>query len=62
MLRHLGAKYLCFILLTFPQNERKIYFIFAQFVYFFEGSAFTFQFLNDKIHSYVKKNLFTAGK
>ena len=25
------------------------------YFFFFEGSVFTFQFLNDKIHSYVKK-------
>ena len=24
---------------------------------FFEGSVFTFQFLNGKIHNYVKKNI-----
>ena len=29
---------------------------FAQFVHiFFERSVFTFQFLNDEIHNYVKK-------
>ena len=39
-------------LVSIIQNERKIYLFcsvsFAQFVYFFEGSVFTFQFLNDK--------------
>ena len=40
-----------FLLLLFPQNEKKIYLV----CIFFEGSVFTFQFLNDKIHNYVKK-------
>ena len=46
-----------FFLLSFPQNERKIYYFFsvslAQFVYFLEGSMFTFQLLDDEIHNYV---------
>ena len=46
----LGAKYL-FFLLSFPQNEIKIYY-FCSVSIFFEGSVFTFQFLNDKIHNY----------
>ena len=41
-----------FFLLSFPQNERKIYY-FCSVCMFFEGSVFTFQFLNDKIHNYV---------
>ena len=45
-----------FFLLSFPQNERKIY-QFCSVYIFFEGSVFTFQFLNDKIHNYVKKNI-----
>ena len=36
---------------------REKYISFAQYVYFFEGSVFTFQFLNDKIRNYVKKTL-----
>ena len=47
---YLGAKYLVFFLLSFPQNEWKILVLLS-----FEGSVFTFQFLNDKIHNYVKK-------
>ena len=43
-----------FFLLSFPQNERKIH-QFCSVCIFFEGSVFTFQFLNDKIHNYVKK-------
>ena len=38
---------------------------FAQCVYFYEGSLFTFQFLNDKIHRYVLFDLtlqFIIGK
>ena len=50
----IGAKCLGFFLLSFPQNERKIY-QFCSVCIFFERSAFTFQFLNDKIHNYVKK-------
>ena len=46
-------------LLSFPQNERKIYLVclsyFVSVCIFFEESVFTFQFLNDKIHNYVKK-------
>ena len=51
----LGAKYLCFFS-SCSLKTREKYVSFAQFVYFFEGSVFTFQFLNDKIHNYVKKN------
>ena len=39
--------------LSFPQNERKIYYSFAQIVYFLKEGGFTFQFLNVKIHNYV---------
>ena len=39
-----------FFLLSFPQNERNL---FCSVGIFFEGSVFTFQFLNDKIHNYV---------
>ena len=40
-----------FFLLSFPQNERKMY-QFCSVSIFFEGSVFTFQFLNDEIHNY----------
>ena len=43
-----GAKYFGVFLLSFPQNERKMY-QFCSVCIFFEGSVFTFQSLNDKI-------------
>ena len=39
-------------LLSFPQNERKIYY-FCSVCIFFQGIVFTFQILNDRIHNYV---------
>ena len=41
-----------FFLLSFPQNERKIYY-FCSVCIFFQGIVFTFQILNDRIHNYV---------
>ena len=52
----LGCGIFGFCLFSFPQNEKK-YIIFAQFVYLFEVSLFTFQFLNDKMS---KTNIFTS--
>ena len=46
----LGAKYLGGFLLSFSQNERKMYKFCSVCI-----SLFTFQFWNDKIHNYVKK-------
>ena len=43
-----------FCLLSFCQNERFLSFL---SLYIFEESAFVFQFLNDKMHNYVKHNL-----
>ena len=47
-------------------KTREKYISFAQLVllslYFFEGSVFTFQFWNDKIHNYVKKNIIYHSK
>ena len=46
-----------FCLLSFPQNERKIYKLsqlsLSQFVHFFEGSVFTFHFLNDESAKWI---------
>ena len=50
--KHLGAKYLFFFLLSFPQNERKIN-KFCSVCIFFEGRVFTFQFMDDKFHHYI---------
>ena len=48
--RHEGAKYLCFFVLSFPQNERKnILDLFCSAGILFEGSVFTFQFCHSKI-------------
>ena len=40
-------------------KTREKYVSFAQLVYFFEGSGFTFQFLNDKILKNLTKNIQT---
>ena len=53
-----GAKYLG-VFSSRSLKTRVKYISFAQLVlfslYIFEGSEFTFQFLNDKIHNYPKK-------
>ena len=43
-----------FCLLSFCQNERFLSFL---SLYIFEESVFIFQFLNDKMHNYVKQNI-----
>ena len=48
-----GAKYLVFSPLVPSKQEKNILVLLS--LYFFDGSVFTFQFLNDKIHNYVKK-------
>ena len=44
-------------------KTREKYISFVQLVllsfYFFEGSVFTFQFLNDRMHNYVKNTITT---
>ena len=50
----LGAKYLFFLSSRFVKMREK--YISLLSLYIFEESVFTFQFLNDKIHNYVKKN------
>jgi hypothetical protein len=50
-----GAKYLCFFSSRSLKTREK-YISFAHLLLlstFYEGSLFTFRFLNDKIHSYV---------
>ena len=47
-----GVKYLGFFSDRSLKTREK-YNSFAQFVYFLEGSVFTFQCFNDKIHNYV---------
>ena len=50
---HYGAKYLfCFSPLVPSKQEKNMLVLLSLF---FEGSVFTFQFLNDKIHNYVNK-------
>ena len=50
---YFGAKYLVFVSSrSFKMRELS----FAQFAYFL-GQVFIFQFLNDKIHNYVKQNI-----
>ena len=55
----LGAKYLGFFLLSFPQNKKRNILVFLSYFcsvcIIFEGSVFTFQFINHKIHNHVKK-------
>ena len=60
--RLLGAKYLIFFLLSFSQNERKIYQFcsvsFAQFVYFLREVCLLFNFIIQKLkskHTSLKK-------
>ena len=50
----LGVKYLVFSPLVLSKREKNILLVLLS-LYFFSGSVFTFQFLNDKIHNYVKK-------
>ena len=51
----LGCEIFGFFLFSFPQNERKIYW-FCSVCKFFEGSVFTFQFLNLEFTIVSKKH------
>ena len=56
----LGVKYLVFSPLVPLKREKNVFVLLSYFCLvciFFEGSVFTFKFLNDKIHNYVKKNI-----
>ena len=46
---HLGAKYLVFSPLVPSKREKNVLVLLSLYLIFFEGSVFTFQFLNDKI-------------
>ena len=52
--RSLGCEIFVISLLSFCQNERFLSFL---SLYIFEVTVFIFQFLNDKMHNYVKHNI-----
>ena len=60
-LESVGCGIFGFCLLSFPQNERKIYKLrrlrLSQFVFFFEGIVFTFQFWMIKFTIMSKKSI-----
>ena len=54
---HLGAKYLVFVSSHSLKTREFSFAQFGNFLRLFEESVFIFQFLNDKIHNYVKQNI-----
>jgi hypothetical protein len=53
----LGAKYLVFVSSRSLKTRELRFALFGNFLRLFEESVFVFQFLNDKIHNYVKQNI-----
>jgi hypothetical protein len=53
----LGAKYLVFVSSRSLKTRELSFAQFGNFLRLFEESVFIFQFLNDKIHNYVKQNI-----
>jgi hypothetical protein len=53
----LGAKYLVFVSSRSLKTRELSFALFGNFLRLFEESVFVFQFLNDKIHNYVKQNI-----
>jgi hypothetical protein len=53
----LGGKYLVFVSSRSVKMREFSFAQFGNFLRLFEESVFIFQFLNDKMHNYVKQNI-----